>query len=295
MKKIAFIFFAAAVAAPVLSAQDTLTVNHPDKVRIIADSGSQQVEIFGAEEDANYYYSTSIETGPNTVVRTREQRSQGGLDFSVPLFGTEGPGKGSRKAYGEVDLAVDLGFGISFPQDIKAPAYSPMRQAWGLDFSLGLLNAEYHPWGNSDHVYMKFGLEDKSFKIRGDQRYVKGDDGVLGFDNYPGTPKWSALRIFSWNVSAGYYQHVTKDFGFFVEPVLNFNTSSRIKTKWYDADGKLCKDKQKKVGLQNLVTYELMGGVRFGSIKLYVKYNPCSLIDTTFGPDFNTWSVGIIL
>lgn len=295
MKKYALIFLFAAAAATTLSAQDTLTVINPSKVQVITASGSQQVEIFGSETDSSYFYSTSIETGSSSIVRTRERRMNQGLDFSVPLIGTEISGKSGRKAYGGVDLAIDTGFGICFPSELKDAAYDPMRQAWGLDFYLGILSAEFHPWGNSDHVYMKFGLEDRSFKIRGDQRYIKNAQGVLDFAPVDGNPKWSALRIFSWNLSAGYYQHLYKDFGIFVEPILNFNTSSRIKTKWYDADGKQYKDKVKKVGLEHLVTYELMGGIKMGNIKLYVKYNPCNLIEAGHGPDFNTWSVGIIL
>ena len=295
MKKHTFLFLVAALAAtPVLSAQDTLTVNNPSKVTVVSTSKSQQVEIFSSAEDPNYYYNSSIEAGPNAVVRTKERLSQGGLDFSLPLFGDDKPEPGSRKPYGEVDLAIDLGFGISFPNKIDDAAYSPMRQAWGLDFTLGLINAEFHPWGNSDKIYMKFGLEDKSFKIRGDQRYVKGDDGVLGFAPYEGTPKWSALRIFSWNLSAGYYQHIDDGFGIFVEPVLNFNTGSRIKTKWYDANDKKVKEKV-KFGKQHIVTYELMGGINIYGVKIYAKYNPCNLIEKGYGPDFATWSIGIIL
>ena len=294
MKKHTFLFFIAALAAtPVLSAQDTLTVNNPSKVTVVSTPKSQQVEIFGSAEDPNYYFTTSIEAGPNAVVRTRERLSQS-LDFSLPLFGSDDAAKKSRRPYGEVDLAIGLGFGISFPNKIDDAAYSPMRQAWGLDFTLGLLNAEFHPWGGKSNIYMIFGLEDKSFKIRGDQRYVKGDDGVLGFAPYDGTPKWSALRIFSWNLSAGYYQCIYRDFGVFVEPILNFNTSSRIKTKWYDANDKKVKEKV-KFGKQNLITYEIMGGIKIGNVKLYAKYNPCNLIDKDFGPDFATWSVGIIL
>lgn len=295
MKKHTFLFLVAALAAtPVLSAQDTLTVNNPSKVTVVSTPKSQQVEIFGSEEDPNYYFTTSIEAGPNAVVRTRERLSQGGLDFSVPLFGTDDACKGTRKPYGEVDLAIEFGFGITFPNKIDDAAYSPMRQAWGLDFTMGILNAEYHPWGGKSNIYMKFGLEDKSFKIRGDQRYIKGDDGVLGFAPYDGRPKWSALRIFSWNLSAGYYQHIDDGFGIFVEPVLNFNTGSRIKTKWYDANDKKVKEKV-KFGKQNLITYEIMGGINIYGVKIYAKYNPCNLIDKDFGPDFATWSIGIIL
>lgn len=296
MKKHALILFTLAAlcgTAPVLSAQDTLTVNNPSKVTVISSPKSQQVEIVGSEEDANYYYSTSLEAGPNAVLRTHERLSQG-LDFSVPLFGDDKPVPGSRKPYGSVDLAISTGFGVSFPGCIEDDAYSPMRQAWGLDFTLGIIHADFHPWGGKSNLYLNFGLEDKSFKIRGDQRYVKGDDGVLGFAPYDGTPKWSALRIFSWNLSAGYYQHIWKDFGLFVEPVLNFNTGSRIKTKWYDANDRKVKEKV-KFGKQKLVTYELMGGIKIGSVKAYVKYNPGNLLEKGFGPDFATWSVGIIL
>lgn len=291
MKKSILLFAAAICCGTALQAQDTISVKQPTEVRVITTPKSQSVEIFGSATDSTYYFSSSFES-ENAIIRTREHLSQG-LNFSLPLFGDD-PAPGTKKGYGSIDLAVALGFGFCFPQSIDDAAYSPMRQAWGLDFTLGLIDADYHFWGNEDNFYFKFGLEDKSFKIRGDQRYIKGDDGVLGFSGYDGRPKWSALRIFSWNLSLGYYQHITKDFGIFVEPILNFNTSSRIKTKWWDENDHKHKEKV-KFGNQRLVTYELMGGLKFGNLKLYVKYNPCNLIDKAYGPDFNTWSVGFIL
>lgn len=294
MKKTIIALMAVLAGAASVSAQDTLTVNNPSEVQVIKDAGSLSVSIRGLENDPGYSYSASLEAGPSAVLHTQERMSQGRFDLSVPLFTDDPDPSESRRGHGGVDLAIGLGFGISVPSNLTDPDYYPMRQAWGLDFSMGILEAYYHPWGNEDRLFLNFGLEDKSFKIRGDERYVKAADGVLGFDDFPGRPKWSALRVFSWNISAGYYQHIYKNFGLFVEPILNINTSSRIKTKWYDDRDKVHKEKV-KFCKQRLITYELMGGVTIANVKLYVKYNPCNLIDKAYGPEFTTWSFGIIL
>ena len=295
MKK-TLLFFAAAICCGMsLRAQDTLSVKNPTEVQVIKDKNSMSVTITGSENDADFRYSSSLEAGPSAVVRTTERVSRGRFDLSVPLLGAEEDEGKSTRRLGEVDLVVQTGFGICFPSGLDNPAYSPMREAWGLDFTLNLLHAEFSPWRGKSHFFANFGLEDKSFKIRGDERYVKGQDNVLGFAPFaPNTPKWSALRIFSWNIGVGYTQHIYDRVSLTVGPIVNFNTGSRIKTKWYDDQNAKHKDKV-KFGKQNLVTYELMGRLSFGNIGIYVKYNPCSLIDKNFGPEFTTWSVGIIL
>ncbi len=295
MKKTLLFFIAAFCCSTMLSAQDTLSVRNPDEVKIIKDMNSLSVSITGAENDTDFSYYTSLEADPASTLHSTERLPQGGFDFSVSLIGSDDNKGKSRKPYGELDLAIGTGFGICFPAGLTDEGYSPMRQAWGLDFTLSILHGEYHPWGGKSNLFMEFGLEDKSFKIRGDERYIKNADGSLGFAPFaPDKPKWSAFRIFSWNVSAGYTQHIVDGFSFTVGPVVNFNTGSRIKTKWYDANDQKHKEKT-KFGKQHFVTYELMGSLNFRNIRLYVKYNPCNLIDKSFGPDFNTWSVGIIL
>ncbi len=106
--------------------------------------------------------------------------------------------------------------------------------------------------------------------------------------------KMSALRVFSWNVGMGYRYVASDDFAFSLGPIVNFNTGSRIKNKWYDADGKKQKEKI-KWGKQELITIEFMAKLEYHGIGLYVKYNPFPLFQEEFGPKATTWSVGLML
>jgi len=294
MKKSILLFVAAAFGCgTALQAQDTVSVKQPAEVRVITTPKSQTVEIFGSETDSTFYFSSTLEADENAILKTKQHLSAQDFNFSLPLFGKEDPGAG-WESRNSVDLAINFGFGICFPSALNDAAYEPMRQAWGLDFSMQLLSAEWHPWKNRDKFFLNFGLQDKSFKIRGNQMYVKGEDGVLGFEPVPGRPKWSALRIFSWDIGFGYSQHIGKHVSLRVGPIVNFNTGSRIKTKYWDEGDHKHKSKV-KFGNQRLVTYELMGMLKIHNFGIYVKYNPCRLIDKAYGPDFNTWSVGFVL
>ena len=201
---------------------------------------------------------------------------------------------GSVKIGSDIEFNMGLGFGINFFSGIDDDSvYEPMQKAWGLDFSFNF--AEFY-WGfdQSNSVYLTLGLENKSFRMRDNFGYGKEPlTETLVMVPYADM-KMSALRVFSWNVGMGYRYEANKDLAFQVGPIVNFNTGSRIKTKYYDANDKKHKEKT-KWGHQELVTIEAMGMIEFHGIGLYVKYNPFPLLEKDYGPEVTTWSVGIML
>lgn len=193
-----------------------------------------------------------------------------------------------------VEYNMGLGFGIDFMSGLP-DEYDWMSKAWGLDFSFNF--AEFY-WGglsNTHQFYLTLGLENKSFRLRDDTQFNLLDKHLVPVV-FPDADdmKMSALRVFSWNVGMGYRYVASDDLAFSLGPIVNFNTGSRIKNKWYDADGKKQKEKI-KWGKQELITIEFMAKFEYHGIGLYVKYNPFPLFQEEFGPKATTWSVGLML
>ena len=214
------------------------------------------------------------------------------LVLSAPKAAAQDDGKimiGSN-----VEYNMGLGFGVDFMTGLP-DEYDWAGKAWGLDFSFNF--AEFY-WGglsNTNQFYLTLGLENKSFRLRDDTQFNLLDKHLVPVV-FPDADdmKMSALRVFSWNVGMGYRYVASDDFAFSLGPIVNFNTGSRIKNKWYDADGKKQKEKI-KWGKQELITIEFMAKLEYHGIGLYVKYNPFPLFQEEFGPKATTWSVGLML
>ena len=193
-----------------------------------------------------------------------------------------------------VEYNMGIGFGVDFFGNLP-DEYDWMSKAWGLDFSFNFAEFYWSGLSNTNQFYLTLGLENKSFRLRDDTQFNLLDKHLVPVV-FPDADdmKMSALRVFSWNVGMGYRYEQSEDFAFSIGPIVNFNTGSRIKNKWYDAEGKKQKDKI-KWGKQELVTIEFMAKLEFHGIGLYVKYNPFPLFEEEFGPKATTWSVGIML
>lgn len=192
-----------------------------------------------------------------------------------------------------LEYNIGLGFGIDFMGNVP-DEYDWMKKAWGFDFSFNFAEFYWSGLSQTNQFYLTLGLENKSFRLKDDTAFALLDNhlapAVLGND----VLKKSALRVFSWNVGMGYRYEASDDFAFSIGPIVNFNTGSRIKTKWYDENDKLQK-KKTKWGKQELVTIEFMARVDLYGVGLYVKYSPFPLFQEEFGPKATTWSVGIML
>lgn len=193
-----------------------------------------------------------------------------------------------------VEYNMGIGFGVDFFGNLP-DEYDWMSKAWGLDFSFNFAEFYWSGLSQTNQFYLTLGLENKSFRLRDDTQFNLLDKHLIPVV-FPDADdmKMSALRVFSWNVGMGYRYEQSDDFAFSVGPIVNFNTGSRIKNKWYDAEGKKQKDKI-KWGKQELVTIEFMAKLEYHGIGLYVKYNPFPLFEEEFGPKATTWSVGIML
>ena len=189
-------------------------------------------------------------------------------------------------------LVNDVGFGMIYA--LNGP--DQMAKSYGLNFTIDYLSFRYDLGGNL-FFDSSLGIEQKSFRLRGDERFLV-TDGVLDFAPYPekADPKFSSLSIFSVNMAAGLRYEIGNGFGLAFAPILGVPFSSRLKTK-YKIDGEKQKDKSREIGLVSPITCDLrlMFTFNHGQSGIYVKYSPTPLIKESKGPQFTTFSFGIIL
>lgn len=85
-----------------------------------------------------------------------------------------------------------------------------------------------------------------------------------------------------------------KDFTFSLGPVLCINTYGSMKTHYTDAEGNKIKLLDKDINQQK-VSVDLEANLSFHSIGIYARYSPCNVLNTDFGPEFQTFTTGICI
>lgn len=287
MKKTLFIL---ALLMPLLAqartiqSQDTLVVNKPERVTVITGDSLQTIRIVGKEGNPNYVYSNSIQLVDSNYVSTSTS------DF-LGAFWPFGRKRGERK-YPSTEMSMNLFIGFnSAPGLSHAADLHPFSswELWWLIADCGIL-----PWDSHHKFSVGFGVDWRNYRIKGDTRFAKLDDGTIGLSPYPegASPKFSRLKVFSLTVPFRYH-FISRYFGFSLGPVLNLNTYSSLKTRW-KVDGHKVKDTQKDLHVKP-VTVDLMVTIDSPGANFYFKYSPCNLIKDGYGLKFKTLSFGVYL
>ena len=139
-------------------------------------------------------------------------------------------------------------------------------------------------------------LDWRNYRMTDQNRFVEQADGQIIVVPYPegSNPKFSRIKVLSLTVpfTYSYYPYKHGLFrGFEVGPVLNFNVYSSIKTR-YSVNGEDQKDFTKGLH-RNPVTVDFMVRLQMYHFGFYAKYSPCNVLDTTYGPKFQSVSFGL--
>lgn len=265
-----------------------IVVKRPNVVTIEKGNNHVAIEVEGSEGDADFRYSHRMDVGPSSSVIMEEKNNS--WDFNIPFLKQKHKNK---KSYNRNEFELG-GFAFGLVNAVNAPE--------GMDVDMGasyelmadhLLNWLYYPT-RSTSLSVGLGICWRNFRMTGRTRFVKEDDNIV-LGGYPegADIKFSRLKVFSLTVPLMLNQRIARNFSFSVGPVVNFNTHASLKTR-YKLDGK----KEKLVDSnihQNRVTVDLMAQLKFAAIGLYVKYSPCNVLHTEYGPKFNSMSTGITL
>ena len=140
----------------------------------------------------------------------------------------------------------------------------------------------------------------RNYRMAHQYRFQQDAAEVLNIVPYPAgaVPKFSRLHIFQMTFPLMYDLNVKHEWHFVVGPELavngGHNSHTRtIKTR-YSLDGEKYKEKTTDLRI-NPVTINFVASVRFHFIGLYVRYSPCNVLDTNYGPKFQSLSAGFAL
>lgn len=155
-----------------------------------------------------------------------------------------------------------------------------------------LIGVDYH-MTRRQHLDIDFGLNWRNYRMTGDNRFIKENNGVVVGEYPEGAKiKFSRIKIFSLTLSFMYKYEFAKDYAFGVGPVVCFNTGGNIKTRW-SVDGQPDKDRQYNIG-QNPVTVDFKAMIYADMFSFYFKYSPCDVMMNGRGPEFRSMSTGIM-
>ena len=281
------------VAIPATAAGSMVTdsvskFSRPDSVMISHGDNSMKIEIFGSGENPDYYYSYERTTSSND----NEQIKESDWEFNLPIFAESKRGS-SKKSTFSIESG---GIGFGFVNAINAPSAMDVKMASSYEiFFNHIIAVRCRPWHNGTSFFMGIGIDWKNYRMTGGSRFVKDYGNKLILAPYAdgSDPSFSRLKIFSLTVPVMFSQDLGKHFTFNAGAVVNFNLHGSMKTKYtFYGEERTYSDDHIR---QQKVTVDLMAQLNYRAIGCYIKYSPCDILDTYFGPEFNHLSAGITL
>ena len=261
---------------------DTVTVNKAQRVTIVSNDSLLRVNVSGTEDCPDYHYETTLRNTDGNY----ESSSVGDLfNFNLPGKFTK-----SHKRHPTYDSELHLFVGFSGATGnnaMKTNLWNGANIGTYLDFGI-------HPWRNGHRFSIGLGVEWKNYRTTARQQFVKADNGSVSVEPLGDAvdPKFSRIKTCG-TIFPIMYTYEKHDWGFSLGAIVNCNSHSSIKTR-YTLDGKKYKQTAKDLH-HNTPTVDLMATFINPLMDIYVKYSPCEVLDTEFGPKFHSLSLGIII
>lgn len=303
MKRILFLLMAAATATTAysqdLEPEDSLAVapmvsvdevfERPDSV-VVNRAGNQLIiQVYGAPDNPEYFYA--YEQGvadDDTLSITKTNPDDWNFDF--PFIAKAN--KGNKKARFSVHSS---GLGYGFVNALNAPETMDVKMSRSYEiFWHEIIGLRWRPTRQGASFTVGVGIDWKNYRMTGGTRFIK-DGANVTLTNYVdgAQPEFSRLKLFNITLPVMFHQELGRTFEISAGAVVNFNTHASMKTKYMlDDEERIKNDK----GIHtNKVTVDIMGQINMKAIGVYVKYSPMSVLDTAYGPDFKSLSVGLTL
>jgi hypothetical protein len=268
------------------SDEDSVVVKNPQKVTVVTTKDAQRIEILGSEVSPNYRYSRTVNLRSDAITIIQQNSD---LDFNIPFMHS----RSGKKHAGS--NSIEMGnFGIGFVNAIGAPSGMDVKMGSSFEFFLENVVAYKRNFSNKT-VSIGVGIDWRNYRMTDQTCFIK-DGPNIGLGPMPGASdvKFSRLKIFSWTMPVMYSQSLGHHVGLSLGPILSVNTYGSLKTRYTDENGAKHKYFNKNIH-QTPVTVDFKGELNFGVIGVYVKYSPCNVLQSQYGPKFQSLSMGIVL
>lgn len=232
-------------------------------------------------------------------VEQSSQNHPGGWNFDI--IGVNVQTK--KKTFSRLLPTITLlsGFGFGFTNALNAPAVMDVNMGRSFNFCIeDAIAVRMHPW-KTGCLSLGIGVDLRNYRMTGNQRFVEdGTTKQITVENYPEetVPNFSKIHTRAATFNLKYIQDLGRGFRLAFGPELSVvngrSGKHKIVTKYDNAQGEQ-KEKFKDIKT-NKVGFNLVGVLNYKSIVgVYAKYSPSNVLNPAFGPEFNTFSTGIML
>ncbi len=271
--------------------EDTVIhIETPRTVTVLETDSSVSVAIRGSRDNAGYRFDYRKDFGRGDGVVTRQHSAA--LDFSFPFpFQKSERKKAGQQKRGSFCTMGGVGFG--FVTALGTPAGMSVDMGSSYEIFADIISfGRYLPRRTS--ISLGLGIDWRNYRLTGHTRFVKADGNVV-LSPYPdgADVDFSRVKVFSLTFPLRFQHELGRHVSYSLAAILNLNTYASVKTR-YSLDGRDYRDLQKNIH-QVRTSVDFMGQVQYRSVGAYVKYSPCHVLKSDFGPTFTPLSVGLTL
>ena len=168
-----------------------------------------------------------------------------------------------------------------------------MGGSWQFSW-LNVAGAKYNN-GHGQRFTVGLGIDWRNYKLEGGTHFV-ADGNVITTETDAANVKFksSRLKVFSIELPVTVRQRIFKRCDVFAGVVTNFNVRASLENVWEQNGDKMVESRTKKLH-QNVVTADVLAGVKYRGVGCYVRYSPFNVISKEHGPEFKTLSMGVVL
>ena len=276
----------------VAAQNDTLVINHPNKVTIISSDSLQRVIVSGKQGDDDFHYQNTIRlVDANYESNVNISRDHWDLIPSVKV----GRNKSDTASYSRYSNLLTAHFGVGFtcPTNVDERIDFSTFKSWEFFATIAQWD-HFLDRHERNKVSLGLGIDWRNYRITDDQLFTKAPDGNVTVEKFPlqYEPKFSRIKVFSLTATLRYEHDFGKGFAIGFGPVVNFNTYASIKTR-YKFLGDKIKHTEKNIR-QRPITIDWMLNMRVADVPFYVKYSNDNVLKDG-GVRFRSLSFGLYL
>ena len=270
-----------------LKVESVMSVENPERVTITESGNRFLVEINGKKDNPGFRYAREVEISPSDVSVTKERI--GNWDFNIPFRKRTSEKRHKRNEF----VLKDFKIGLSCVQGAPENMDVSMGSSW--EVTTPTLGWQCYPWATETSLSIGVACSWRNYRMTGKQRFIKDAGSDMYIGSYPegADIQFSRIKVFSWAVPVMLTHETKNNFNFSLGAIVNFNTHASLKTR-YKLDGQEFKLTDSNIH-QTPVTIDIQASIGYKTIGFYVKYSPCKILDTAYGPEFSALSVGLVL
>lgn len=265
---------------------NTVRIEDPNQVILTQSDDRLTIDIEGKQGNPDFRYTREVNISSSEPVVTKERNSS--WDFNIPFRKQTTSYRYKHDEFVIKDFKLGLSKVINAPDNLNAS----MASSW--EITTPTLGWAYYPWRSKTSFSIGLACSWRNYRMTGKNRFIKeGNSIVLGTYPEGADIQFSRIKVFSWSVPLMFSHESDNKLGFSLGTIINFNTHASLKTR-YTLEGEKVKLTDNNIH-QTPVTVDFQASISCKSVGIYVKYSPCNILETSYGPQFSALSAGIIL